>query len=358
MPGSNPIRRQFLTVCGTALTLMFAVSTRAGDAPRGARQASELSQSLLSIIDTVIENHVDPPPRQTLVLEFCRAIASTQRPPLGLGRAVSDADPEQLRAIIAEHLAAVKTDAADAIALSALQNTLQAHAHTQLTKRSDHRVNEQLAANRYVGIGIAIGMNDQVPMMMKVFEGGPADVSGAKEGEFILEVNGVKTSGRPLTEVIDLLRGPAGTKVEIELAKDKTTTRDVTMIRDVVPLKQVEDFGVIEPGIASVTINSITGSIVRDLRRLTPKIYEHEIHSIVLRVKPHQPDERSSLLLANALIDGKPIGGIEIRRSSSRRCIGSPPGSGRRHDLFRWRDVAAAAERHRILYSGSWCQRS
>lgn len=292
---------------------LFLASLAIANEPDGNSDSEPvvLSDHALSVIETVVQNHIDPPTKQSLALAFCKQVSPTKRQPLGLGRAVSIADHEQLRLMLADQIADVKQESRRAAVQSALADVLQSQASTRLIKRKEQIVNDQLAANRYVGIGIAIGLPDNQVTMMKVIEGGPADRGGAKDRDRILRVDGISTAGKKVTEVVDMLRGPTGSEVEIVLGRSAEKELTLVLTRDVVPFKHVRDFKVIQPGIASVTIDSITGSIVRDLRRLTPKIIENEIKGVVLQINATQVAYRAALMFANTLIDGKPIGGVE-----------------------------------------------
>ena len=70
----------------------------------------------------------------------------------------------------------------------------------RLISAKDRKVEEQFKGNRYVGIHIALRMDDQEkrPAMAEVFEGGPADRAGAKPGDLIEQINDVDTKGMEL----------------------------------------------------------------------------------------------------------------------------------------------------------------
>ena len=59
------------------------------------------------------------------------------------------------------------------------------------------KVAEQVAGNRYVGIQIALAMDDteKLARMAEIFEGGPADRAGARTDDLIEKVDGVDTKG-------------------------------------------------------------------------------------------------------------------------------------------------------------------
>ena len=77
-----------------------------------------------------------------------------------------------------------------------------------LISAKERAVQEQIEGNRYVGIHIALGMNDQEkrPRIAEVIEGGPADRAGVKKDDLLETIDGVDTKGmtcaKPSTDCV------------------------------------------------------------------------------------------------------------------------------------------------------------
>jgi carboxyl-terminal processing protease len=69
--------------------------------------------------------------------------------------------------------------------------------------------------NKYVGIGISVSARGSEPRIVEVYEDTPAQRSGLKSGDVILSINRQMVAGLPLEEMTSLVRGPAGTTVEM-----------------------------------------------------------------------------------------------------------------------------------------------
>jgi carboxyl-terminal processing protease len=69
------------------------------------------------------------------------------------------------------------------------------------------------ADSSYVGIGVRLKGAQRT--MTEVYAGGPADRAGLLPGDAVLEVNGVPVDTLTAGETSDLIRGPAGTPVEL-----------------------------------------------------------------------------------------------------------------------------------------------
>jgi C-terminal processing protease CtpA/Prc len=67
----------------------------------------------------------------------------------------------------------------------------------------------------YVGVGVEITMEAAGARVTRVLEGGGAKLAGVERGDVFLEVDGNGLRGRGLAEVVDMLRGVAGTQVKV-----------------------------------------------------------------------------------------------------------------------------------------------
>ncbi len=108
----------------------------------------------------------------------------------------------------------------------------------ELISAKERKVIEQFEGNRYVGIHIALSMNDKEKLsnIHDVFPGGPADRAGVKKDDLIEEIDGVATKGMPLRDVVERLRGEEGTDVTIKVRQPKETkSRTMTITRGQLP---------------------------------------------------------------------------------------------------------------------------
>ena len=159
-------------------------------------------------------HHIDPPARQQMILDGVKALyrISGSPAPTGLSRRVSAVTaPGQLEPVLAELW---PKSMAKPVAVTALEDAMiegmlanvPGGAFVMSSKES--AVMEQFEGNRYVGIHIALGINDAEnrPGMFEVIEGGPADQAGVKKGDVLDAIDGVDTKGMALREAVDRLR--------------------------------------------------------------------------------------------------------------------------------------------------------
>jgi carboxyl-terminal processing protease len=111
--------------------------------------------------------------------------------------------------------------------------------------------------SEYFGIGASIQNyvhGDQADTYITAtFDGSPAGRAGLRYGDRIVEVDGVKMTGKPSLEVRDKIRGPRGStvKLTLERAADKRIEK-VDIVRDAVPQPSIPDAYMLKPGVGYI----------------------------------------------------------------------------------------------------------
>ncbi|MDC0675757.1 S41 family peptidase [Nannocystis radixulma] len=115
---------------------------------------------------------------------------------------------------------------------------------------SGHPINELLSPRELeelihgtggtvVGIGVMIEQVADIVVVRGVISGSPAARSGLRRGDRILEIDGVRAQGKPLVEIVDLIRGAAGTGVDLFVQRDTEEWHE-KLVRATVAIENVE----------------------------------------------------------------------------------------------------------------------
>jgi C-terminal peptidase prc len=314
-----------------SLGIFFApVSPKSSAADRepapDAGVASDALQ-LIQIFDTVLQHHLSPPTRQEMIHGAIREIyrRREQVMPATIAHELSEASSNKdFLSILQRELKPLGDLGSDGV-VNRLPHRLGSYG-VRVVPSKTHAVNQQVAANRYVGIGIAIS-GGEPPQMHEVFEGGSADQSGARKGDVIVAVAGESTKGKSLEAVIDALRGPEGTDVEL-VVKRGLELKTFTMKRAVVPLKTIEAPILSGNGRAiGIKIDRLSASSVHELRKIEDGL-DPRVETVVLDFRTGSGSENLHYgeLLGNALIDDAVMGSV-IDRNGKARSIRAEPGA-------------------------------
>ena len=96
------------------------------------------------------------------------------------------------------------------------------------------KANIEMPVREVIGLGAALGSDDTTGAVRitRVFPKSPAGIAGLAPGLLIEKVNGTSIVGKPLKECLEMMGGPVGTKVMLEvLDPERKETKTVELTR-------------------------------------------------------------------------------------------------------------------------------
>lgn len=100
--------------------------------------------------------------------------------------------------------------------------------------------NEQIQGN-FEGVGMEIGIQNDVLTVIAPIKGNPAYRAGIKSGDQIVKINSTSTATFSVDQAIKLIRGPKGTEVTITIArKDVKDAIDFTLTRETINIPTLD----------------------------------------------------------------------------------------------------------------------
>jgi len=143
--------------------------------------------------------------------------------------------------------------------------------YSSLMKPEEYKELEIETKGSFTGIGIEITIKDDVITIVAPIEDTPAWKAGLKPGDKILKIDDKSTKGMKITEAVKLLRGPKGTSVKLTILRNDKDIIQVTIVRDVIPIKSVKA-RLLEPGYGYVRISQFQEKTLEELVEALKKL--------------------------------------------------------------------------------------
>jgi carboxyl-terminal processing protease len=182
---------------------------------------------------------------------------------------------------------------------------------------------------QYGGLGMIIGLDDSLVTVVSPIDDTPASRAHLKAGDHILAIDGKPVTGQKLEDVQDKLRGPAGTKVRLNILRQNVHDPfDVTLTREVIAVEAVThkrqgDIGYIKIPAFNENTDAGLRKAVADLKKqIGPKLKGYIID---LR------DDGGGLLdqavaVSDAFLDGGEVVSIRGRNKDETQRFDAQPG--------------------------------
>lgn len=105
----------------------------------------------------------------------------------------------------------------------------------------ESKIFEEEISGNFGGVGMEVGMKDEVLTVIAPLKDTPAYKAGIKAGDKIIKIDDVVTQGLNTAEAIKKIRGEVGTSVVLTLAREGITeTFDVKVVRGIINIPTID----------------------------------------------------------------------------------------------------------------------
>ncbi len=156
--------------------------------------------------------------------------------------------------------------------------------YTNYIPEEDLDAYRTMTTGEYGGIGSLISEIDDKIIITMPNEGFPADNAGIKIGDEIIKINNTRTKGKSTIEVSNLLKGTAGTPIQITVIRqDETMTFD--LIRAKIIINNVPYSGMINDEIGYIRLSEFTTNAAKEVKMALVELKKTGATKIVLDVR-------------------------------------------------------------------------
>ena len=139
----------------------------------------------------------------------------------------------------------------------------------------------------FVGLGVELKAEEQALRIVSVITGGPADLGGIQVGDRIIEVDGQSTRDISTDKAADMLKGVAGSYVDLVLLDRQGAARRLRLGRSRVDVPSVDNIQMADRdyGIGYFRLTSFQKTTNRDVDAALWKLHQQGMRSLIIDVR-------------------------------------------------------------------------
>jgi carboxyl-terminal processing protease len=157
--------------------------------------------------------------------------------------------------------------------------------HSAYIPAKDAKLAKSQLEGEFDGIGIEFGVLRDTIYVVAPLDGGPSEKAGIQSGDQIIKVDGKNVAGTGITnrDVFDLLRGPKGSKVELEIKrKNQGNLVEYSITRDKIPQYSVNATYMINDEIGYIKVTRFAANTYDEFRAAVEELKEQGMTKLVL----------------------------------------------------------------------------
>ena len=224
------------------------------------------------------------------LLAFIAGIAANQQ--FGIRTAPIDSFERAVQQIIEHYIVEPDRDGLERAAINGMVGALDDYSEL-LSPEAYQRLLTN-AEGTFAGIGIEIGLRQDLFTVLRIIPQSPAAASVVQVGDRIKAVDGNTMQGLLLTEVIDKLRGPAGSRVNLVLSRAQRARHtngepvvidiELTLVRQTLDGAYL-DIRLTENNVAYVRATQCYDAMASDIQRAISTVSEAPLKGIILDLR-------------------------------------------------------------------------
>lgn len=157
--------------------------------------------------------------------------------------------------------------------------------YTEYFNKEDAKEFNQQLEGSFTGIGAELGQDeDKNLIVVAPIDGFPADKAGVRAKDAIVSIDGKSTSGMSIDDAVKKIRGESGTKVTLELVRDRTETLKLTITRAEIKVPSVE-WNVTDDNVGYMKITQFSDDTTTLATQAAQEFRDKQVRGVVLDMR-------------------------------------------------------------------------
>jgi carboxyl-terminal processing protease len=160
--------------------------------------------------------------------------------------------------------------------------------HSSFLDQKSNQEMQQQTRGEFGGLGIEVQMEEGLVKVVTPFDESPAHKAGVRANDLVTHIDGDQVQGLSLTDAVNKMKGPRGTKVKLKLLRNKKDIVEVEITRDIIrpPVVRAQKEG---DTIGYLRIGSFneqtTEGLRKEINRLTTEIGADKLKGFILDLR-------------------------------------------------------------------------
>src|SRR5690606_38253144 len=158
--------------------------------------------------------------------------------------------------------------------------------HTAYFDAKDYEDLKVSTAGELGGLGIQIGIRDNVLTVVSPLAATPAHRMGLRAGDQILRIDSLNTRGITVEDAVGKLRGKPGTKVTLRIGREGVAEPlDYTIKREIIKIESVPHASMLNDSVGYVKITQFSRTTAADLEKKLVDLRKSGARALVLDLR-------------------------------------------------------------------------
>ncbi|MCL6634850.1 MAG: S41 family peptidase [Peptococcaceae bacterium] len=199
-------------------------------------------------------------------------------------------------------------------AIKGIVNSLNDPYSVYLEPKTFSHLQEQIRGS-FGGLGILVGVKEQLLTVVRVYQGTPAAREGIMAGDVIAGIDDRDARGIDLETAVNLMRGPVGSKVTLTINRQGASgPLQFTLVREEISVPTVEGKVLPGTGIGYIAISQFNERTAEEMREALARLQGAQVKGIILDLRDNPGGELNAAVnVARNFIPRGPVVHIDYR---------------------------------------------